>query len=192
MSSPNALYQLVRVKTRDDGANVVNREMRTSAPHIWAAGDLRGDPMLETGAAKEGSIAAQNALTKSEKTTNYLSVPRTVFTTPQLATVGLTEREVTEQGFACNCRTISMENVPKALITGQSRGLAKLVIDNKTHRILGVHILSDLAADMIHEGTLTIEDIIDTVHVFPTMSEATKLVAQSFTRDITNLSCCIE
>ncbi len=190
--------QAVRVKTGGDGAILVNREMRTSAAHIWAAGDVKGEPMLETVAAKEGSIAAENALTNTKKTIDYPSVPRAVFTSPQVATVGLTEREVTERGFECNCRTIWMENVPKALIIGQTRGLVKMVIDNKTHRILGVHILSDLAADMIHEGALavkhklTIEDIIDTVHVFPTMSEATKLVAQSFTKDVTNLSCCIE
>lgn len=190
--------QAVKVKTRDDGAIVVNREMRTSAPHIWAAGDVKGDPMLETVAAKEGSIAAENALTRARRTIDYLSVPRAVFTSPQVATVGLTEREVTGRGFECNCRTIRMKDVPKALITGQTRGLIKMVIDNKTHRILGVHILSDLAADMIHEGALavkhklTIENIIDTVHVFPTMSEAVKLVAQSFTKNITRLSCCVE
>ncbi len=190
--------KVVGVKTRDDGAIVVSREMRTTASHVWAAGDVKGEPMLETIAAKEGSIAAENALTGAEKKINYLAVPRAVFTSPQVATVGLAEREATERGYECNCRTLLMKDVPKASITGQTRGRIKMVVDNKTHRILGVHILSELAADMIHEGTLavkyglTIEEIIDTLHVFPTLSEATKLVAQSFTKDVANLSCCIE
>ncbi len=190
--------EAVGVRTRDDGAIVVSREMKTTAPNVWAAGDVKGEPMLETIAAKEGSIATENALTGTEKKIDYLSVPRAVFTSPQVATVGLTEQEVLERGYECNCRTIFMKDVAKAMITGQTRGLIKMVIDNKTHRILGVHILSELAADMIHEGTLavknrlTIEDIIDTVHVFPTLSEATKMVAQSFTKDVTKLSCCIE
>lgn len=188
----------VGVRTAEDGRVIVNREMRTTALHIWAAGDVKGEPMLETVAAKEGAIAAENALSGAARKMDYSAVPRAVFTSPQVATVGLTEREVLERGYQCNCRTIEMKDVPKALITGQTRGLIKMVIDNRTHRILGVHILSDLAADMIHEGVLAVKhklaiaDIIDTVHVFPTMSEALKLAAQSFTKDVTSLSCCIE
>ena len=186
------------VKTAEDGAVLVNREMRTTASHVWAAGDVKGEPMLETAAAKEGAIAAENALSQVRRKMDYSAVPRAIFTSPQVATVGLTEREVLERGLQCNCRTLKMENIPKALITGQTRGLIKMVIDNRTRRILGVHILSDMAADMIHEGVLavknklTIEDLVDTVHVFPTMSEAVKLTAQSFTKDVSSLSCCIE
>ncbi|MDL5504083.1 MAG: hypothetical protein QSU88_12805, partial [Candidatus Methanoperedens sp.] len=91
-----------------------------------------------------------------------------------------------------------MELVPKALLAKDTRGLIKMVIDAKTERILGVHILASLAADMIHEGVLaveygmTIDDIIDTVHVFPTMTEAVKLVAKSFRKDISKMSTCAE
>ena len=73
-----------------------------------------------------------------------------------------------------------------------------MVIDSKTERVIGVHILSSLAADMIHEGVLavkyglTVDDIIDTVDVFPTMTEAVKIVAQSFRKDISKMSCCAE
>ncbi len=188
----------VGVRLRDDGAVLVNREMRTAASHVWAGGDVIGEPMLETVAAKEGAVAAENALTHAHKRIDYRSVPRGVFTSPQVASVGLTEKEAEENGFKCSCRTLSMKDVPKALIINDTRGLIKMVIDAETHRILGVHILSPFAADLIHEGTLAVkyglatEDIVDTVHVFPTLSEATKLVAQSFTRDVSNLSCCIE
>jgi mercuric reductase len=70
------------VKVGEDGAVLVNEEMRTTAPHVWAAGDVIGEPMLETVAAKEGSIAAENALTNSHRKIDFLSIPRAIFTSP--------------------------------------------------------------------------------------------------------------
>lgn len=187
------------MKVRQDGAIVVNSEMRTSAPHIWAGGDVVGEPMLETLAAKEGATAAENALTGSRKKVDLLSVPSAIFTSPQVASVGITEETMMRKYKYCSCRTLYMENVPKALTVNDTKGLIKMVIDpRKKNRIIGVHILSNIAADMIHEAVLavkyrlTIDDIVDTVHVFPTMSEAIKLVATSFKQDISKLSCCAE
>jgi mercuric reductase len=188
----------VGVQLKEGGAVKVNGEMRTTAPHVWAAGDVIGEPMLETVAAKEGATAAQNAIQNAHKKIDFLSVPRAVFTSPQIASVGLTEREAEERGFSCACSTIDMAKVPKAIIIRETRGLIKMVTENATGRILGVHILADNAADIIHEGVLavkhklTIDDIIDTVHVFPTMAESTKLVAMSFRKDLDSLSCCAE
>ena len=188
----------VRIR-RKDGAVMVNSKMHTSAPNIWASGDVTGEPMLETLAAKEGAIAAQNALTGSHKRVDFLSVPSAIFTSPQVASVGLTEYQAMEKYGYCSCRTLEMKEVPKGRTIKQTKGLIKMVVDSKKdNRILGVHILADLAADMIHEAVmaikyrLTIDDIIDTVHVFPTMSEAIKLVATSFKQDVTKLSCCAE
>ena len=187
------------VKLRDDGAIVVNSEMRTSAPHIWAGGDVVGEPMLETLAAKEGATAAENALTGSHKKIDLLSVPSAIFTSPQVASVGMTEEQMMKKYNYCSCRTLLMEDVPKALTVNDTKGLIKMAVDpKKNNRIVGVHILASIAADMIHEAVmavkyrLTIDDIIDTVHVFPTMSEGIKLVATSFKQDISKLSCCAE
>jgi len=89
-----------------------------------------------------------------------------------------------------------LKQVPKPLIVEDTRGLVKIVAEAKSHKILGVHILASLAPDMIQEGVLavkhglTLEDIIDTVHVFPTHSEAIKLAALSFFEDVDKLSCC--
>jgi mercuric reductase len=186
-------------KVRQDGAIVVNSEMRTSAPHIWAGGDVVGEPMLETLAAKEGATAAENALTGSHKKVDLLSVPSAIFTSPQVASVGITEETMMRKYKYCSCRTLYMENVPKALTVNDIKGLIKMVVDpQKKNRIVGVHIISSIAADMIHEAVMavkyrfTIDDIIDTVHVFPTMSESIKLVATSFKQDISKLSCCAE
>jgi len=190
--------EAVPVKLREDGAVRVNREMRTTAPHVWAAGDVIGEPMLETIAAKEGAVAAENALLGTHRKIDFLPVPRAIFTSPQVATVGLTEKGAHEHGIECACRTIPMAKVPKAVVVRDTRGLIKMVVNASTGRILGVHILADNAADVIHEAVLavkyklTIDDIIDTVHVFPTMTESIKLVATSFRKDIDQLSCCAE
>ncbi|UVS70392.1 mercury(II) reductase [Nitrososphaera viennensis] len=187
------------VKLRDDGAIIVNSEMRTSASHIWAGGDVVGEPMLETLAAKAGATAAENALTGGHKKIDLLSVPSAVFTSPQVASVGMTEEQMMQKYGYCSCRTLLMKDVPKALTVNDTRGLIKMAVDpKKNNRIVGVHILASIAADMIHEAVvavkyrLTIDDIIDTVHVFPTMSEAIKLVATAFKQDVSKLSCCAE
>lgn len=188
----------VRVN-ENEGAIIVNSEMRTSAPHIWAGGDAVGKPMLETLAAKEGATAAENALTGSHTRIDFLSIPSAIFTSPQVATVGLTEEEMMEKYGYCSCRTLEMKEVPKAVTVNETKGLIKMAVDaKKNSRIVGVHILSDIAADMIHEAVmavkyrLTIDDIINTVHVFPTMTEAIKLVATSFKQDVSKLPCCSE
>ncbi len=172
--------------------------MHTTARHVWAAGDVIGEPMLETIAAKEGATAAENALGGTHKKIDFLPVPRAVFTSPQVASVGLTDKEANEKGYKCACRTVEMSKVPKAITIRETRGLVKMVAENGTGRILGVHILADNAADIIHEGVLavkhklTVDDIIDTVHVFPTMAESIKLAATSFRKDLEKLSCCAE
>ncbi|MFQ6083864.1 MAG: mercury(II) reductase [Candidatus Aminicenantia bacterium] len=181
-----------------NGAILTNEKLETTANHIWAAGDVRGIIMLETVAAKEGFIAANNALSNKKLAVDFHSVPHAIFTDPQVASVGLTDEKAVQQGYQCKCRVLDMSLVPKASVISDTRGLIKMVIDAKTDRILGVHILSPLAADVIHEAILTvkfkmtIDDIIDTVHIFPTLSESIKLVAQSFRKDISKLSCCVE
>ncbi len=188
----------VGVTLGDDGTVLVNNEMHTTAPHVWAAGDVTGKPMLETTAAKEGAIASENALKGAKRKMDFYAVPHAVFTMPQVAGVGLTEAKATEKFGACSCRVLEMSLVPKARVVKDTRGVIKMVINPKTREIVGVHILSPLAADIIHEAVLavkyhlTIDDIIDTVHVFPTMGESIKLAAQAFIRDISKISCCIE
>jgi len=190
--------ELVGVGLRQDGAVRVNREMHTTARHIWAAGDVIGEPMLETIAAKEGATAAENALQGTHRKIDFLPVPKAVFTSPQVASVGLTEKNAEEGGYECACRTVEMSKVPKAITIRETRGLIKMVAEARTGRVLGVHILADNAADIIHEGVLavkyklTIDDLIDTVHVFPTLAESTKLVAISFRKNLDELSCCSE
>lgn len=174
----------------------VDKTLRTTARSIYAAGDVTGEPMLETLAAKEGNTATSNIFENANKTINLNEVPSAIFTYPEAAMVGMTEEQVIKNRIRCSCSPVEFKFVAKAAIIGDTRGLAKIVIDSKTKKILGVHIIAPHAAELIHEGVLavkfglTIDDIIDTVHVFPTLSEGMKLAAQAFYDDISKLSCC--
>ncbi len=186
------------VRTDERGFVLVDESMQTSSPDVFAAGDVLGEPMLETVAAKEGAIAAENALAGSQKKIDYVAIPHAVFTYPQVASVGLTEEEALEKFGACSCRILSFEAVPKAMITEETGGVIKMVIRPKTHEIVGIHLLAPNAAEIIHAGVMilrahmTIDDVIDTVFTFPTLSESIKLAAQSFYKDVSKLSCCVE
>ena len=199
--TPNTEYlnlNAVGVELDNNGFVKVNEEMQTSAPYVWAAGDVIGEPMLETIAAKEGAVAVNNAFNSHKKRINFKEVPSAVFTYPEVASVGLTDVEASGRGIKCACGILTLDLVPKAHIIGDTRGLVKVVANKETKQIVGVHILAPHAADLIHEGVLavkfklTIDDIIDTVHVFPTLSEGLKLAAQSFYRDVSKMSCCTE
>ncbi len=199
---PNTKYlnlEKAGVKTEKNSAIKVNKMMQTTNKAIYAAGDVVLAPKrLETTAAKEGHIATLNALTSANKKITYFDIPSVVFTTPAVASVGLTDKQAINKGVDCNCTTIPFELVPKATIIGDTRGLIKMVIDNKSKKGLGIHILSRHAEELIHQAVLvvklglTLDDIRQTVYVFPTLSEAIKLAATSFDKDITKLSCCVE
>jgi mercuric reductase len=179
-------------------AIVANEFFQTSQPHIYAVGDVTNLPLrLEPTAGHEGTLAAENSLTNSQNSIGYASVPYTVFTDPQLAGVGFTEDEQMKKMGVCACRTVSFEDVPKAMIMKRTEGLIKMAIHPQTQQILGVHILAPNAGELIAEAMMliknknTIDDVTSSLPMFPTLSEAIKLVALSFTKDISKLSCCI-
>ncbi|AMV70685.1 dihydrolipoamide dehydrogenase [Desulfuromonas sp. DDH964] len=181
------------------GCNVrVNEFLQTSLPHIWAAGDVVCHICLETVAAKEGKMAVENAFRGAKKTLDSDSIPFAVFTDPEVAGVGLTEAQYMARYGTCTCRTVQLSQVPKALAVNDTRGLVKMVVHHETGRVMGVHILAPHAAEMTHEAALavrlglTVDDLIETTHVFPTYCEGIKMAAQAFRRDIGRMSCCVE
>jgi len=188
----------IGVRVGRNGFIEVNASFETAASGVFAAGDCIGPPALETVAAREGALAAENALTGSARSIRYDHVPHAVFTSPQLAGVGLTEEEARRRLGRCLCRSIRMDAVPKAGILREFRGLFKMVVHPETAQVLGVRIVAPNAAELIHEATLavrfglTARDLIDTLHVFPTMSEGIKRVAQAFSRDLSKMPCCVE
>ncbi|OIB57296.1 mercury(II) reductase [Natrialba sp. SSL1] len=190
--------EAVGVETESDGAIRVNEHFQTTNPNIYAAGDVIGEPELETVAAKEGNHAVKNAFGDESVSIDYDAVPAVVFTSPEVATVGTTERECMDEHGTCSCRTVQMEDVPRAKAVKNRDGVVQVVKHHETDDIVGVHMVGPRAADMIMEATLavkfglTVDDIIDTVHPFPTFSEAFKQACQSFRRDTSTMSCCIE
>lgn len=187
----------VGVRMDERGFVVTDARGETSVPGIYAAGDVAGYPGLETVAAKEGFYAAHNAITGESKTIDYDRVPQAVFTDPQVASVGWTEERMMRELGRCMCRTLPMSKVPKALAAGDTRGFVKLVIHPDTGVILGAHAVCRDAAEIIHVPTLaiqaewTIDQLIDTIHAFPTYAEAWKICAQTFRRSPEEMTCCI-
>ena len=192
----------IGVERDERGFIRANEELRTNVPHIWAAGDVIGrqtDNQLATPVgAHDGRIAAGNALNGERRKVNHAVIPRTIFTDPQVAVVGLTEAEATARGHRCWCNTIPIELVPRAGATRDTHGIAKMVIDADTEKVLGVSLVMRDAGEVIHEAAMAllfgarVDDFIDLIHVYPTMAEALKIVAISRYKDPEKLSCCAE
>ncbi|MFP3178577.1 MAG: mercury(II) reductase [Thermocladium sp.] len=182
------------VKLGENGGIWVTDYLATSNPSIYAAGDVLGGPMLEALAGRQGALAAENALTGSRKGVDLMSVPRAIFIQPNAASVG--QRSINSPPGS-RWSLIHMRDVAKANILDSTLGLIKMGISGEG-RIIGVHMLGENAAEVINEAALairlgaTIDDLIDTVHVFPTMAESIKLAAISFRRDVSKMSCCVD
>ena len=193
----------VGVRLDDRGAVVVDEYLRTSVPHIWAAGDVigteQGSQMATPVGSHDGGIAAHNALSGQPlRRVDHRVVPRAVFSDPQVGVVGLTEAEAIAAGHRCWCNTLPMELVPRAGAIRDTRGVIKMVANADTNEVLGVSMLGPSAAEVIHEAAMglrfhaTLDDFIDLLHVYPTMAEALKIVAISRYKDPARLSCCAE
>src|SRR5207244_1897230 len=137
----------VDVKTGARGEVVVDDQLRTSNRRIWAAGDVTGAPQFVYVAAAQGSLAVDNALSDAGRTLDYTALPRVTFTSPQVASVGLTDAQVITAGLRCDCRILPLEYVPRALVNRDTRGLIKIVAEAGTGRLLGVHALAEGAGD---------------------------------------------
>ncbi|MDA8218126.1 MAG: mercury(II) reductase [Dehalococcoidales bacterium] len=190
------------VETDARGFVVVDDELRTNVPYMWAAGDVigrhTGSQLATPVGAHDGGIAADNALGGPRRRVNHEVVPRTIFTDPQVAVVGLTDAEANARGHRCWCGTIPIELVPRAGAIRDPRGIAKMVVDVDTYEVLGVSLVMREASEVIHEAAMglrmgaKVEDFIDLLHVYPTMAEALKIVAISRYKDPAKLSCCAE
>jgi mercuric reductase len=198
---PNSgTLKLERAGVDVDGRSAIltSPTYQTTVPHIFAAGDVTNlSNRLETTAGREGSFAAENALHGTSHSIDYLTVPWAVFTDPQLAGVGLLDAEVSRHGLSCTCNTIRFEHVAKAHILGDTRGMSKMVADRETGHIVGVHVLAQGAGDIIGtaevilKNRMTVKQLLETLPVFPTLSECLRINALSLVTDVSKLSCCV-
>lgn len=187
--------QSASVLTNENGAIPVDDFLRTSNPRIHASGDCTANPEYLYVAAAAGTRAAVNMLGGSERL-DLSVVPSVIFTDPQIAMVGLDEAAALRIGTRVDTRTLTLDNVPRALANFDTRGFIKLVAEPETGRLLGVQAVASQAGELIQTAALAIRAQM-TVHnlssqLFPylTMVEGIKLAAQTFTKDVKQLSCC--
>ncbi len=187
--------ETARVEITHQSAIVIDKGMRTSNPNIYAAGDCTDQPQFVYVAAAAGTRAAIN-MTGGDATLDLTAMPAVMFTDPQVATVGLSETEAHAQNIETNSRTLKLDNVPRALVNFNTRGFIKLVADAGSGRLIGVQAVASEAGELIQVAALaihnrmTVEELGNQMFPYLTMVEGLKLAAQTFTKDVKQLSCC--
>jgi mercuric reductase len=185
----------VGVTTNKNGEIIVNERMETNVPGIYAAGDCCNMPQFVYVAAAAGSRAGIN-MTGGDAKLDLSTMPAVIFTDPQVATVGLTEEQAKAQGTATDSRVLEMENVPRALANFETDGFIKLVVEKVSGRLIGAQILAHEGGELIQSAALairnrmTVTELADQLFPYLTMVEGLKLCAQTFNKDVKELSCC--
>jgi mercuric reductase len=186
----------VGVETDEYGFVKVNDELQTANPDIYACGDVTGLTRLVTTAAYDGKIASDNMLHVKHLKVDYSAVAHTIFTDPEVSSVGLTEESAVKAGYDIIKTVFPVEYVPKARSIFKTDGVIKMIADKKTGRVLGIHMVAHNSSETIQQASVylqngyTIQQIGEEIGVYPTMAEGLKLAAQTFTKDVSKLSCC--
>jgi mercuric reductase len=183
------------VTVNAQGAIVIDQGMRTSNPNIYAAGDCTDQPQFVYVAAAAGTRAAIN-MTGGDAALNLTAMPAVVFTDPQVATVGYSEAEAHHDGIETDSRTLTLDNVPRALANFDTRGFIKLVIEEGSGRLIGVQAVAPEAGELIQTAVLairnrmTVQELADQLFPYLTMVEGLKLAAQTPLGEICRYRVC--
>ncbi|HEV8131084.1 MAG TPA: dihydrolipoyl dehydrogenase [Acidobacteriota bacterium] len=176
-NSENLSLEAAGVKVDSRGFIPVDKTLRSNVSNIYAIGDVIGNPMLAHKASREAEVAAEVIAGKSDEV-DYRAIPAVVFTDPEVATTGLSEKEAQEKGHKTRIGKFPFAASGRAMSVNEADGFVKIVIDEQSKEVLGVHIIGPDASDLIAEATLAIEmgayaeDIALTIHAHPTLSEA--------------------
>ena len=170
------------------GYVVVDERQRTSVEEIWAAGDVATGPQFTPTAQYQARIAVDDIFGVGSRRADYSVLPTAIFTDPELGSVGLTEREARDRGHDVDVVKHPVRNVTRAQYTRTTRGLYKIVFDTATRKVLGVHVVSRGASDIV--GSLapalklgvTVDDLAAMHHVYPSYSEGLKAAAEQARR----------
>lgn len=174
-----------KVKVNERGWVVVNKQLQTDDPNIYAIGDIAGEPMLAHKASHEGRVAVE-VIAGHKVTFEPLAIPAVVFTDPEIAWAGVTETQAKEQKLNYEVAKFPWAASGRAITLGRNDGVTKLIIEKETERILGVGICGPGAGELIAEGVLAIEmganatDLKLTIHPHPTLSETIMESAENF------------
>jgi len=183
------------VAVNQQGAIIVDDKLATNVENIYAVGDCSSMPQFVYVAAAAGTRAAIN-MTGGNAKLDLSSMPAVIFTDPQVATVGLTEQVAHSKGINCISRQLDLENVPRSLANFETNGFVKLVINADNQQIIGAQILAADGGEMIQTAVLaianrmTVEALAAQLFPYLTMVEGLKLCAQTFAKDVSQLSCC--
>jgi len=183
MNSENMGLETVGISKGRRGEIIVNEKLETSLPGIYAIGDVTGKVQLAHVASHQGLVAVENALGGDEKM-HYAVVPSGIFTMPEIGSVGLREKEAVEKGIKVRVGRFQYRALGKAHAMGEIVGMAKVIADETTDKVLGVHICGAHATDMVHEGALAMKmgaaakDLGSMIHAHPTLAEAVMEAAE--------------
>jgi len=160
-----------------DGAIQVNQYLETNIKDVYAIGDVLGKHMLAHVASYEGEVAVENALGRPRRA-DYRAVPSCIFAQPEIAGVGITEKDATDAGIPHKVSKFPFRACGRAITLGETSGMVKMICHARDGKVLGMHIMGPHASDLIAEGTLavrlglTAKDIAHTIHAHPTLPEA--------------------
>lgn len=180
------------VKVDERGFIAVDKQLRTNVSHIFAIGDIAGNPMLAHKAIPEGRVAAE-VIAGKKHYFDVKCIPSVAYTDPEVAWVGITENEAKAKGIQYGKGSFPWAASGRALSIGRDEGLTKLIIDEKTHRVIGGAAVGPNAGELVAEIGLAIEmgcdveDVSLTVHAHPTLSETVAMAAEVFEGTITDL-----
>lgn len=183
MNSSGIGLEAVGVETGGRKEIIVNDRMETNVPGIYAVGDVTGKAMLAHAASHQGLVAVENAL-GGDKRMDYSAIPAGIFTMPEVGSVGMRERDAAGRGIEIKIGRFQFRGLGKAHAMGEIVGMAKVIADAKSDRVLGVHICGAHATDLIHEGVIAINkgvtaaELGGMIHAHPTLAEAVMEAAE--------------
>jgi dihydrolipoamide dehydrogenase len=183
MNTDNIGLEAMGVHKGKRGEIIVNEKMETNVPGVYAIGDVVGVMMLAHVASHQGLVAVENAL-GGDARMDYNVVPAGIFTMPEVGSVGLREQDALEKGIKMNVGRFPYRGLGKAHAMGEIVGMVKVISDQKTDKVLGVHICGSHATDMVHEGALAVKmgvtskELGSMIHAHPTLSEAVMEAAE--------------
>ncbi|HMN58802.1 MAG TPA: NAD(P)/FAD-dependent oxidoreductase [Anaerolinea sp.] len=168
----------------------VDDSLRTTAPHIYAAGDITGRMMLVQSAGSEALVAAENAVLGGEQRIDHHITAHGGFTDPEYASVGLTEEQARQAGLEYAAATVPFSELDRAVIEGQPAGLCKLIVSRDNHRILGVHVAGEQALEVVHlvaagiTADMWVEQLAEMEIAYPTFAAVVGLAARKIVQDL--------
>jgi pyruvate/2-oxoglutarate dehydrogenase complex dihydrolipoamide dehydrogenase (E3) component len=178
------------VETRRGGYVLVDDALRTSAPHIFAAGDITGRMMLVQSATNEGNLAAEQAVLGGEHGYRHTIVPHGGFTDPEYASVGLTESRAGSEGHDYAAAVVPYAELDRGVVDGHTEGFCKLVVDRRSRRILGAHIVGEQAVEVVQivatamRAGMPVEQLADVEFAYPTFTAIVGIAARRILREL--------